>query len=234
MSDALSELQRLIDGHVAGGRAIRLLEAGCGSMSKVRLGENVEVVGIDISAQQLERNPGLHECILGDIQSYPLQEHGFDIIICWDVLEHLDEPRKALTNFFRAAKPGGLIILAFPNLYSLKGVITKLTPHIVHVWYYKYLLHIPDAGVDDTPPFVTTFRLAVTHPAIRRLAEAHSAEVAFFALRESHDMKYVRRKFRFMNAIMTGASLVSRALSFGRVDALHSDCILVLRAGATA
>jgi 2-polyprenyl-3-methyl-5-hydroxy-6-metoxy-1,4-benzoquinol methylase len=233
MPDPVSELQRLIDGYGGSGTPIRLLEAGCGSMSKVRLGENVRITGIDISEKQLARNDGLHERILADIQTYPLPEHSFDIIICWDVLEHLDDPASALRNFFRATKPGGLIILAFPNLFSLKGIITKFTPHPVHIWYYKRLLHVPNAGELDTPPFETRLRASATYPAIRRMAAAHKAVVAFFALRESHDMRYVRSKMPIMNVVMKTASFLSRTLTLGRFDAIQSDCIMVLRAGAT-
>ncbi len=232
MPSALDQLQRFVDDYLRSRPTVRLLEAGCGSMSKIRLSGNVFVVGIDVSAKQLERNQGLHERILGDIQTFPLAEQSFDLIICWDVLEHLDDPVKALRNFFRAVRPGGLIILAFPNLYSVKGLITKLTPYPVHLWYYTHLLHVQNAGANDTPPFVTPFRLAVTYPAIRRLTKAHQGEVAFFAPRESPDMLYVRKKFWFMNLIMMTASLVSIALTFGRIDVAHSDCIMILRARA--
>jgi SAM-dependent methyltransferase len=234
MSDAIGELQRLIDDYAGAGGTIRLLEAGCGSMSKVRLGSNVQIVGIDISEKQLARNNDLHERILADIQTYKLPEQSFDMIICWDVLEHLNDPLKALSNFFSAAKPGGLIILAFPNLFSLKGLITKLTPHAVHVWYYRRLLHVPNAGANDTPPFMTPFRLSATYPSIRRHARSYHASVAFLGFRESPDMQYVRRNYWFMNVVMKSASAITRFLTFGRIDAIHSDCILVLRAGAAA
>lgn len=199
-------------------------------MSKVKLTSNVVIVGIDISSRQLTRNQSLHERILADIQTFPLPEQSFDIIICWDVLEHLDHPVKALTNFFRAIKPGGLIILAFPNLFSLKGLVTKLTPHAVHVWYMRHLLRMENAGVNDTPPFVTPFKLSVNYAAIGKLAKQLRGEVAFFALRESADMLYVRRNFWFLNFALKAASLISRAATIGRIDAMQSDCIMVLRA----
>jgi hypothetical protein len=113
-------------------------------------------------------------------------------------------------------------------------MITKLTPHFVHVWYYRHLLHTPDAGINDTPPFVTPFRLAATYPAIRRLAAAHHTRVEYFALRESNDMRYVRKNFRFIDFIIRTASVMSRAVTLGRVDAVNSDCIMVLRSGANA
>ena len=229
MSDVLSELQRVIDSHLASGDGFRLLEAGCGSMSKVQLSEKVHITGIDISEMQLARNNSLDERIVGDIQTWKFPKHSFDIIICWEVLEHLNYPDRALDNFFDSVKPGGLIILAYPNLYSLKGMITKFTPHQVHIWYYRHLLHRPDAGINDTAPFTTPFRSAATYPTIRRLAKSHSATEVFFALRESSSMQYVRQNFWALNLIMKTASFASRALTMGRVDLIQSDVIQVLQ-----
>jgi SAM-dependent methyltransferase len=229
MSDAVGRLQQVIDEYLSSGKKVKLLEAGCGSMSKVNLSRDVHITGIDISQKQLDRNARLNEKILGDIHTYPLPDRAFDLIICWDVLEHLEDPRKALENFFRACKPQGLIILAFPNLFSLKGIITKLMPYRVAIWYYKYLLGVKDAGKDDQPPFPTTLRLGMTYPAIRKLARRRNAHIEFFSFRESPDMKFVRRNFWIVNALLTSASLVSRFLTFGRIDAKNSDCVMVLR-----
>jgi SAM-dependent methyltransferase len=232
MSNAIENLQQIVDDYLTPERTFAILEAGCGSMSKLRLGKNIHVVGIDISKKQLERNGELDERILGDIQTYSLPEGSFDIIICWDVLEHLPDPCKALENFLRACKPNGLIILAFPNLFSLKGFVTKLTPHKVHIWYYKYFLGAEDPGSDDQPPFPTTLRLSMSYPAIWKLARSRNATVQFFAFRESPDMQTVRRKFRIMNALFSTASVLSRTFTFGKIDATNSDCIMVLRPSA--
>jgi SAM-dependent methyltransferase len=229
MSNAIDELQQIVDDYLTPERTFAILEAGCGSMSKLKLGSNIHVVGIDISEKQLERNTKLDERLLGDIHTYPLAESSFDIIICWDVLEHLQDPRSALENFLRACKPNGLIILAFPNLFSLKGIITKLTPYRVHIWYYKYFLGFKDPGRDDQPPFPTTLRLSMSYPAIWKLARSRNATVQFFAFRESPDMQTVRRKSWIMNALFSTASVLSRTLTFGKVDAKNSDCIMVLR-----
>ena len=232
MANAVENLQQIVDDYLTPERTFTVLEAGCGSMSKLRLKRNIHVIGIDISEKQLQRNTELDERLLGDIQTYPLPGCSFDIIICWDVLEHLPDPRKALENFLRSCKPNGLIILAFPNLFSLKGVITKLTPHRVHIWYYKYFLGAEDPGRDDQPPFPTALRLSMSYPAIWKLAGSRNATVQFFAFRESPDMQTVRRKFRIMNALFSTAGVLSRICSFGRIDATNSDCIMVLRRSA--
>src|SRR5713226_2324160 len=122
MSNAIAELQHIVDEYLIPERTFTVLEAGCGSMSQIQFGHNINLVGIDISEKQLERNPALDRKILGDLHTYPLCHSSFDIIICWNVLEHLQDPRKALDNLLNACKPNGLIILAFPNLFSLKGI----------------------------------------------------------------------------------------------------------------
>ena len=230
MSDAIQKLQEVIDNYLKAGPCT-ILEAGCGSMSKVQLNSDIYLVGMDISEKQLARNNYLHEKILGDLHTYPIPSKKFDIIICWDVLEHLDRPRLVIENFLTACKPGGLIILAFPNLFSVKGVITKLTPHVFHVWYYKYILGDRDAGKDDQPPFVTKLRLAMSYPAIRRFVQARGATVELLAFRECNDMKTARSRFAIINALIGTASAITKALTYGRADAADSDCILVVRAG---
>ncbi len=230
MSDPIEDLQRIVDSYAGKDDVIDLLEAGCGSTSRVRLSNKFRVTGIDISQEQLSRNTGLSVRILGDVQNYKFAKNSFDMIVCWDVIEHLDKPALALGSFFRAIKPGGLIILAYPNLYSIKGTVTKITPHYLHVLYYKYLLHRPDAGLNDTAPFVTPFRLDATYPRIKKMCIENNAKEVYFVLRESSSMKYVRKNFRIFDIGFGLASIASRAISLGRVDLTHSDCIQVLQA----
>jgi ubiquinone/menaquinone biosynthesis C-methylase UbiE len=131
---------------LAGRDHIRLLEAGCGSASQIRFNAAVHVVGIDIAPEELEKNRAVQEKILGDIQDYPLPEAEFDVVVCWMVLEHLPRPRQALVNMFRAAKPGGIVILGFPNLASIKGLVTKFTPFWFHNVLYRSTVRLFSLG----------------------------------------------------------------------------------------
>jgi SAM-dependent methyltransferase len=225
-SDAV---QKLIDNYAKTGNTLTILEAGCGSLSHINIPSNAHVVGVDISQQQLDRNNIVSEKILADLQNCRLPEGSFDMIICWDVLEHLDTPSKALEVFFKSCKENGLIILAFPNLYSLKGLITKITPHIAHIWFYRYILGSKQAGKNDAAPFPTPFRLAMTHSAIRKFATSHNGAIEFFVLYEGGMIDFLREKFRIFNFVFDAVSVVSRVLSFRTIDAMSSDCIIVLR-----
>lgn len=72
------------------------------------------VDGVDISQHQLDLNNHLSTKILGDIEEYDLGKSVYDLIICWDVVEHLPNPASALKIFFRAIKPNGIIIVGYP------------------------------------------------------------------------------------------------------------------------
>lgn len=224
-----AQLQALLDERLRGRAGLRVLEAGCGSTSHVRLPPGTTLVGIDISQQQLDRNPRLAERIRGDIQAYDLGTATFDAIICWDVLEHLPHPERALERFVRALRPDGLLVLALPHAFSFKGLVTKLTPHAFHVWFYRRILGQPLAGTEDRAPFPTFMRASIAPRRIVRFAETHGLARELVLLYEGGVQTRVRGKSRVADLAFAALGRVSRAASRGHYDANHSDAILVLR-----
>lgn len=49
-----------------------------------------------------------------DITSLPLSENYFNLIICYHVLEHVADDRKAMAELFRVLKKGGIALLQVP------------------------------------------------------------------------------------------------------------------------
>ena len=39
----------------------------------------------------------------------------FDLILCVDVMEHIEEDRRVLKNYYRALKPGGVLLISTPS-----------------------------------------------------------------------------------------------------------------------
>src|ERR1700722_3911030 len=97
MNEINEGIQTIVD-RMGTSKKLRVLEAGCGSASRCHF-RSSQAVGIDISQEALDRNTHLDEKILGDIQTFRLEASSFDVIFCWDVLEHLERPEKALANF---------------------------------------------------------------------------------------------------------------------------------------
>ena len=160
---------------------LRVLDAGCGRSSAVALDaaslpvsrEGVHVTGLDVDAGALSSNHWLDDRILGSVETYPLPAEAFDIVVCWDVLEHLSRPTLAIENLARALKPGGVMFLGFPNVLSFKGIVTKVTPHWFHRWVYKHVYR------SDLEPYPTVLRLTIRPAAIRRWAERRILERQF-------------------------------------------------------
>lgn len=205
----------------------RVLEAGCGSTSRLPLPPDRILVGLDISPRQLARHTSLDEPILGDLQEHRWPADSFDLIVCWDVIEHLSQPAQALRHLFAALRPGGGVVLAFPNFWSLKGFVTKLTPFRLHAWFYR-LLGDP-RPFDAMDQFPTPFRLDIAVPRMRRLAVQSGLEVMYEELYEGPVQVHLRQRSRLADAAFGTLGLLSRACSLGRIDLGLSDGVLILR-----
>lgn len=202
---------------------IRMLEAGCGSASHVKFRPAVDAVGIDISPDQLERNKTMQEKILGDIQEYPLPRNEFDVVVCWWVMEHLSRPKDALVNMFGSVKPEGLLILAFPNLLSFKGLATKITPFWFHKLFYLSM------GI-KSGPFPTYLRLAILPENVMRFAEKCGFSVRFSRLGEGFMTRRIRTSSRLADLALSAVDLTMQTISFGKVGSLWLDyCVMILQ-----
>jgi SAM-dependent methyltransferase len=226
MDEEIRKLQAYLNRELSSKGPVRILEAGCGSTGHLDFGIRAGLVGIDISEKQLERNALLHEKILGDIQRYEFPPETFDFIICWDVLEHLPNPEMAMLQFSRAIKPGGLVILKLPNIFSLKGLVTKFLPHTFHVFAYRFFYGDKNAGKKDRAPFKTYLRFRISANALQNQGTRLGLRSVAVATFDVAEMNWLRQK--------KGAYFVYLAmkhtigfLSLGRIG--DSELIIVMR-----
>lgn len=222
-------VQRIVNDMFRSRKTVRVLEAGCGSRSHVRLGSDAYLVGIDISQEQLERNIVLHERILGDIQSFPFPPRSFDIVFCWDVLEHIPRPKKALENFEKTVREDGIIVLGSPVANSLKGLITKYTPYWFHVMIYRRVLGNRLAGTNGYGPFPTFMRFSMSPRSICRFADKNNLGIEMFHTYEDIVQRNLRGKSRLLDLAFKTLGRLIKILSFGWIDPDGSDFIVVLR-----
>jgi len=98
----------------------KVLDAGCGegfSLSKLtanKIGEYLE--GIENSKEAIAFGKKLFpkaNIKLGSIYDLPYEANYFDLVLCTEVLEHLENPQKALSEIIRVSKK--YIILSVPN-----------------------------------------------------------------------------------------------------------------------
>jgi ubiquinone/menaquinone biosynthesis C-methylase UbiE len=55
--------------------------------------------------------------IVGDIHELPLEDNSVDAILCSAVLEHVEEPQRAVKEMYRVLKKGGYCFIYVPFLY---------------------------------------------------------------------------------------------------------------------
>ena len=76
-----------------------------------------KVTGLDYEIALLDW-VGLPDATLmqGSAESLPFTDNSFDVVSCLQVLEHLKEPDKAISELKRVLKPGGFACVATPTL----------------------------------------------------------------------------------------------------------------------
>jgi SAM-dependent methyltransferase len=97
-----------------------LIDYGCGNGERYgrdMLARQIDYRGFDISEVALENAArlGLKVGRIGQDSSIPVSNDSADAAICFEVLEHLMEPDRALAEILRTLKPGGFAIVSVPN-----------------------------------------------------------------------------------------------------------------------
>ncbi len=99
-----------------------VLDAGCGEghllVHLVKKNPHNNYYGADVTEVALTK--ARERCasaryLLTDLAKIDLADNFFDIIVCTETIEHIDDYRSVLKEFKRLLKPGGILILTFPN-----------------------------------------------------------------------------------------------------------------------
>ena len=145
-----------------------------------------------------------------------------------DVLEHLREPSGTVRRLATAVRPGGVMIIASPNPRSVKGIVTRWTPHWFHEFTYRRLFDIEPAGEGSTP-FPTIMGRDVAAQRVVHTAEMAGLELVTLAYTESLMQRKVRLRVRldgFMWRLVCG---FVRLVTAAQVDAAATDYLAIFR-----
>jgi len=90
----------------------RLLDVGCGEKPYRDLFAPyaAEHVGVDPVANPLAE-------LRGPIEALPVEDASFDVVLCAQVLEHVDDPAQGVRELARATRPGGRVLLSTHGTY---------------------------------------------------------------------------------------------------------------------
>lgn len=149
----------------------RILDVGSGARPALALElrpEGCVYAGLDISADELARaGAGAYdETIVGDVsRALPSLTGRFDLVISWQVLEHVSSMRGALETQHRALVPGGRMVALLSGSWAMFALAARVTPYRVSTQLQARLLGIAPEG-----KFPTRYD-ACTDRALRRLLE---------------------------------------------------------------
>ena len=210
---------------------LSIYEAGGGSTSFLPLSvlRRAHVTVVDIDEDQIRNNDYAQEAILGDIQTHRFLPGSFDLIICYNVIEHVPDVKATLRRFCDALKPNGLLLIGAPNPQSLSGVVTKYSPHWFHVWFYRYVRGKKRAGLPGEAPFPTHFHPLVTITNLEAFAKKHGLQAIYRKRYESPRYPEMRQRKPLLAALIDRAA---KALNFflpARTDVRHGDYHVILR-----
>jgi len=120
-------------------RTARFLDVGCSKCDALlalqKMGIN-NLTGINLFAYDLEwLSNGAHfeqyfgdsvgkiKYVVCDVDKEPLpfENSSFNVVLLFDIIEHLHDPEKILKESYRVLSPGGLIVISTPNAANLRN-----------------------------------------------------------------------------------------------------------------
>jgi len=123
----------------------KILDAGCGTgwADFLLASEGFKVTAIDLSDKSLEKARKIKD-LLGfktrfvkdDLEELSFKDNAFDSALSFDVLEHIPDLDKALSEMRRVLKPKGMLVASFPNKY---GVYCLVKDYFMDRFIWKIL-----------------------------------------------------------------------------------------------
>lgn len=110
----------------------RVLDLGCGPGNLLDLlTTHGDIYGSDFSADALRfcAERGYRRLFRADFHRLPLASASFDLVTCIDVLEHLEDDRRAVAELARILRPAGLLVVSVPAFMALWGDHDRLYGH---------------------------------------------------------------------------------------------------------
>ena len=167
-----------------GASAPRVLDLGCGSgYGTAELARGLaHVVGIDrVWPDPAAREDGAHY-LLADLRGLPLAGDTFDLVVSFQVIEHLEDPAPYLHAIRHLVRPGGTAIITTPNLLTSD----RVNPYHVHEYeaqelrqvLLEYFGEVEMCGVHAGPAVARYFEERLER--IRRILRQHGARTMCF------------------------------------------------------
>ena len=134
-----------------------VLDIGCqyGLFSFYLLEKGARVTAVDISERWVEKcseeaaakHPDKDvRFLVADAQDLPFEDGSFDVVVCTEVIEHVDFPGKVIGEIYRVLAPNGVLVLGTPNTSSYYVLLYKILKELLPMKTIRWVLGKVSSG----------------------------------------------------------------------------------------
>lgn len=119
-------------------KSMRILDVGCGNgmlIEMLKIFGFKDLTGIDPHLKKAIQAPGFRMLKAG-IED--LKEE-FDLVMCHHSFEHVEDPHAIAKSLENSIKPGGVLLIRFPNIESYSFLKFKESWHGIHAPFHRFL-----------------------------------------------------------------------------------------------
>lgn len=210
-----------------------VLDVGCGrgaygedgnaTRKNLRIfkGKVAKVVGIDVDSAAQE-NPFLDEFHLIQGNIWPIDDSSIDLIVCDNVLEHIEHPETFFSEIHRVLRSGGYVCIRTPNRWCYVALFSRLIPNKHHA---KVISVVQDSRKAEDV-FPTLYRCNTVRQ-LKRMLKKHGVECVVYGYEaEPSYLSFSKIAYFFgvLHQRLAPSILKPALFAFGRIkkDALSS------------
>ena len=206
----------------------RALDVGCGT-ARVSFGlaeQGYKVYGIDIEkrvidiARDIAKEIGsLAQFDVADFSNGNLVQADFyDLIVCSEVLEHVQEYRPLVDNMYRALKPGGLLIVTVPFDPRKWSVLDEYGGHVRRFTIEQIQ--------NDLAKFINLNIIVTGFPFYRLLVRIYLVKNRLLGKEHSNEILWTSFRMRLIATLLYPLIRFDNLFAFSRLgDALIATCV---------
>ncbi len=119
-----------VDWNITDGKGMKALDVGCayGFVTDLLSEMKYDAVGIDVSTYAVKKGHEYckGELLASDASRLPFKSGAFNLVTCFEVLEHLPDPAITLAEIHRVLRDNGLLIATTPNANRVINTIIHI------------------------------------------------------------------------------------------------------------
>lgn len=144
------------DRFISNWRGLNVLDVGCGggftceflaSRGAIAAGVDQSLACIKAARRHAQRSKLAIDYQHGFSEALPYSNSAFDVVVCVDVLEHVDDLSTTLSEIYRVLKPGGL--------FCFDTINRTLKSKLIMIWLLEGLLCQIPKGIHDWEKFIS-------------------------------------------------------------------------------